>query len=434
MTDLQEMKPLCFVIMPFSEEYNITYENIKIAGDFAGFETLRADEEYAPGKLPDKIQHLMDTASILIAEISDKNPNVYYELGHVHAIKKPVILICKEGSEIPFDLHHWNQIRYNELPYLKQKLAKVLIERKKNLDTVFPEAQAKVISPMDQELGQFAIRCGMINPLILEKRLEELKAEGSPFDNISDLLLSTNDIDKDQADVLLHAQKWVTEYFESVSRALKETTWIKNIRRTVKFIHCQNKFQGDPPAERRYIPLIEGDVEIYDEAIYTDYLIFQKFSEATFSTRSTGIVLLQEAETEEYSISISDTQRNFYKASGGHSLDYNISAKEKSKFPLIVNRTSTFINGFQSDDANDNREIGIEIREPTEEVELTVDFHMLPVQASEIVAELRKQKGIEKLEIKKSNDQCFYTNKSYPPIGSQIYIKWKWEKTSDHNQ
>jgi hypothetical protein len=434
MTDIQSNKPLCFVIMPFSEKNDEIYEIIKNAGNMAGFQTQRADEKYEPGKIPDRIQYLLNSASILIAEISEQNPNVYYELGFAHAIDKPVILICQKGSEIPFDVNHWNQIRYNELPDLGLELARVLIEIKKNLNTKSPSTPVKALSPMDVELGQLAVRCEMIKPWILEKRLEELKAENSPHDNITDLLVYTNDIDKDQAQMLLQAQKWVNEYFNSVSKSLKETVWINRIHRTVKFIHCQDKFRGDHPAERRYIPLLDEEVDIYDEAIYTDYIVFLKFTEATFSTRSTGLVLLQEADTDEYSISISDTQRKYYKTSGGHSLDYNISAKDNSTYPLIVNRTSTFINGFQLDDSEDNREIGIEIREPTEEVMLMVDFHLLPVQVNEIVAELRRQEVVEKLEIKKSSYHSFYTTKSFPPIGSSIYIKWKWGKDMDQRQ
>jgi len=41
---------------------------------------------------------------VLLADLTGKNPNVFYELGLAHALAKPVILIAETLDDIPFDL------------------------------------------------------------------------------------------------------------------------------------------------------------------------------------------------------------------------------------------------------------------------------------------------------------------------------------------
>jgi hypothetical protein len=45
----------------------------------------------------------------VVADCTDKNPNVFYEIGLAHTIGKPVVLITQREADIPFDLR---QIRY----------------------------------------------------------------------------------------------------------------------------------------------------------------------------------------------------------------------------------------------------------------------------------------------------------------------------------
>lgn len=48
----------------------------------------------------------MDRADIVIADITDRNPNVMYELGHAHCLRKPTIILAESTSmdSIPSDL------------------------------------------------------------------------------------------------------------------------------------------------------------------------------------------------------------------------------------------------------------------------------------------------------------------------------------------
>ncbi len=60
---------------------------------------------------------------MLIAELTSRNPNVYYELGLAHALRKPVVLVCSNEEDVPFDLKHIRVIYYEmHDPFWGEKL------------------------------------------------------------------------------------------------------------------------------------------------------------------------------------------------------------------------------------------------------------------------------------------------------------------------
>jgi hypothetical protein len=63
-------------------------------------------------------------ADLIIADMSSKNPNVFYEVGYAHGISKNVVLITDNADDIPFDFKHYQHIVYNKnnLNDLKSKL------------------------------------------------------------------------------------------------------------------------------------------------------------------------------------------------------------------------------------------------------------------------------------------------------------------------
>ncbi len=69
-----------------------------------GYEPVRADEIPKPGVITGQIiQHLIDDA-LVVADLADYNPNVFYELAVRHAVRKPVVQIKKKGQQLPFDV------------------------------------------------------------------------------------------------------------------------------------------------------------------------------------------------------------------------------------------------------------------------------------------------------------------------------------------
>jgi hypothetical protein len=124
----------CFVIMPFgnpktdpdrsrkldliySQWIKPTIESICPPGSSKGaISCHRADKEAGPGEIISHIMENLTGADIVVADLSGKNPNVFYELGVRHALKNNTILISDDLDDIPFDLRGLRTIVYKYEP------------------------------------------------------------------------------------------------------------------------------------------------------------------------------------------------------------------------------------------------------------------------------------------------------------------------------
>jgi hypothetical protein len=105
----------CFVMQPFAPPYGGYYETMfEPAIERSGLRSIRADAEiFGTGKVMDQVWRGIKSADVLVAELTTKNANVYYELGIAHALGKPVVLIASNESDVPFDLRHIRVIYYD---------------------------------------------------------------------------------------------------------------------------------------------------------------------------------------------------------------------------------------------------------------------------------------------------------------------------------
>lgn len=108
-------KNRCFVIMPFKEELDLVYGTIKKGLSAAGYVCNRVDE--IPGSTPivNKILTEILRSRYIIADLTDCNPNVFYELGVAHSFKDAsnIIILKQSGSRVPFDITHLTYIEYD---------------------------------------------------------------------------------------------------------------------------------------------------------------------------------------------------------------------------------------------------------------------------------------------------------------------------------
>ncbi len=120
--------PEAFVVMQFTDEFNTMYtEVIKPVCERYGYEVIRADDMYTNGLLIEDITSAIKNSSLIIADITPDNPNVYYELGYAHAIKKPTIMLCdKTRQKLPFDISGLRCIFYENSIAGKSKVEKLL--------------------------------------------------------------------------------------------------------------------------------------------------------------------------------------------------------------------------------------------------------------------------------------------------------------------
>lgn len=106
------MTKKCFIAAPIGEASSPTRQRsdkvlrhiIKEPLARFGYEPVRADQIAEPGIITSQIiRHIVEDP-LLIADLTDANPNVYYELAVRHAVKKPYIQIMQKGEKLPFDL------------------------------------------------------------------------------------------------------------------------------------------------------------------------------------------------------------------------------------------------------------------------------------------------------------------------------------------
>ena len=123
-----DRKPFVFVLMPFNEQFHDVYEvGIKLACKESGAYCERVDEQIFEENILDRIYNQIEKADLVVADMSDRNANVYYEVGFAHALNKRVILITNNEQDIPFDLKHYPHIIYDSrISYLKKELEKKL--------------------------------------------------------------------------------------------------------------------------------------------------------------------------------------------------------------------------------------------------------------------------------------------------------------------
>ena len=143
----------CFVMMPFASPHGDYYAKIfDPAIRKAGLTPVRADADiFGAGKIMDQIMVGINSAKVLVAELTTKNPNVFYELGLAHALEKPVVLISSNEADVPFDLHHIRVIYYDVLdPFWGQKLLDKVAENilsaiKNPEEAIFKQALAAAL-------------------------------------------------------------------------------------------------------------------------------------------------------------------------------------------------------------------------------------------------------------------------------------------------
>ncbi len=107
--------PFVFVLMPFDAAFDALYHSaIKPACEEAGAVTERVDEQIFRETILQRVYDQVRIADIIVAVMSGRNANVFYEVGYAHALGKTVILLTASVSDIPFDLKHFPHIIYGD--------------------------------------------------------------------------------------------------------------------------------------------------------------------------------------------------------------------------------------------------------------------------------------------------------------------------------
>jgi hypothetical protein len=107
-------KPICFIMAPFGGWNDRYFEDVYCpAVEAAGLQPKRADDLYRPSAIVHDIWAFIKKSKVMLADVTGKNPNVFYELGLAHAIGKPVVLVTRSIDDVPFDLRALRVIEYD---------------------------------------------------------------------------------------------------------------------------------------------------------------------------------------------------------------------------------------------------------------------------------------------------------------------------------
>lgn len=110
-------KKFCFVVSPIGDADSqdrrradgVLDEIIRPALE-DDYDVERADHDKTPGIVTDAIIGSLIEADLVVADLTDLNPNVMYELAIRHATAKPVIQMMEVGGKLPFDIQVQNTV------------------------------------------------------------------------------------------------------------------------------------------------------------------------------------------------------------------------------------------------------------------------------------------------------------------------------------
>jgi len=115
-----KMEKKCFVISPIGEEGSEIRKNADDALEFViepacgDYEIIRSDKISDNGIITQSIVENILKCDLAIADLTGRNPNVFYELAIRHSYGLPVIQITRDDvGNLPFDIHNVRTIQYD---------------------------------------------------------------------------------------------------------------------------------------------------------------------------------------------------------------------------------------------------------------------------------------------------------------------------------
>lgn len=126
----KEKEKSAFVLMPFDQVFDGVFRDLIVPVlESVGYRVSRADSFVDQQNILKDIVSSIDRADLIIAELTNLNPNVFYELGIAHGLNKPTILLTQSIEKVPFDLRSYRIIvystHYNEVKLLQEPLREI---------------------------------------------------------------------------------------------------------------------------------------------------------------------------------------------------------------------------------------------------------------------------------------------------------------------
>ncbi len=120
-------KKHAFIAMPFAGDMeDVFHFGIQEPVRSMGLVCERIDETAFTGDILDRVKKKIETASVVIADLTGANPNVYLEVGYAWGKGKPTLLLVKRGQELRFDVQGQRCLKYSSIMNLNEALKREL--------------------------------------------------------------------------------------------------------------------------------------------------------------------------------------------------------------------------------------------------------------------------------------------------------------------
>ena len=164
----QELHFDVFVVMPHGEKYNRLYNDYIIPTmEILNLSVGRARQTDSPSNTVGNIADGIANATLVLADCSERNESVYYEIGAAHALGRQVVYVARCSDDFPFDVQLIDHVIYEEtkegLLLFVERLAKVLSGYFKKKISSWREfalqaLESKIESTQTEENLEFLVR------------------------------------------------------------------------------------------------------------------------------------------------------------------------------------------------------------------------------------------------------------------------------------
>jgi hypothetical protein len=228
-----------FILMPFSKTSDLhsegywddVYENVfRRTFEEYGYECSRSCVER--GNLIKTIIEKIFKATIVIADITDRNSNVFYELGIRHSLKNGTIIVSQNMNDIPSDLRNYWCIEYG----IDAKKLNAFKDNAKRICENITKDLYMSDNPVKEYLDGINNNMNYYGNITIVRKIESLQIELSATDNLlqaKDILNVKNEISTICLDNLI-VERYIEIDDDEFIEILKLARFLKQIRRSVK--------------------------------------------------------------------------------------------------------------------------------------------------------------------------------------------------------
>lgn len=166
-----------FIMMPFASDFDDVYDVVRgaVAAVDESMKVVRLDEIRAAGSITEDLVAEIRKSALCLADVTDSNPNVMWEVGFATALGKPVIAISQGSDKLPFDIKDVRTLMYNRASLSKTLRDPLSAALKATLERFIARRSGLTVEQQKPRLRTIAVTGSMVAPRAgVTERLERL--------------------------------------------------------------------------------------------------------------------------------------------------------------------------------------------------------------------------------------------------------------------